>query len=375
MQSQFYPSSSCAEILSASSAPRSLFVERVLRRLDFLWRTKVFALIIIGHLLINLGYLLPKCLSGYFICTDAHTYAHAAQNAWRGIGVYPLFPTGDLLTPQGQPLPFLYSPFFVALVRPLGAMSLDNIVRVFHLLSFLSFWAFAAILAWIVNRKLTWRGVLGAGYLSLLTPGMYFNLLSGQIETFLLVLFSLAMMGWAPGILLAFCALIKPFSLWPLFIWALREPRRILVPAGITILIGIVIGASVYGLAGYQQWLAYVPRRISELLFGNLNPSLALLPLRLLGFTKLPLWGHAFLLGMFLFFPGLVAWLMRKRPVAIQASWTAATALLFAPFSHYYYLPALLVPMALELRQILAQMSEASFCTPGSESAPAQKKN
>lgn len=351
-----------ADSFNCSPEPRSFLIERVLQRLDFLWRTKIFAVIILGHLIINLGYLLPKCLSGYFICTDAHTYAYAAQNAWRGIGVYPLFPGGDLLTPQGQALPFLYSPFFVALVRPLGAMSLDNIVRVFHLLSFMSFWAYAAILAWIVNRRLTWRGVLGAGYLCILMPGMYFNLLSGQIETFLLVLFSLAMIGWAPGILLALSALIKPFSLWPLFIWALREPRRILVPAGITFFIGGAFGASVYGLFGYQQWLAYVPKRMSELLFGNLNPSLALLPLRWLGFTKLPSWGNFFLLGMFLLVPGVVAWVMRKRPVAIQASWTAATALLFVPFSHYYYLPAFLVPMALEVRQILAQMSNASPC-------------
>jgi len=52
-----------------------------------------------------------------------------------------------------------------------------------------------------------------------------------------------------------------------------------------------------------------------------------------------------------------VAWVMRRRPAAVQASWVAAAALLFAPFSHHYYLPLLLVPMALEVRGVLDAMA------------------
>lgn len=321
-----------------------------------LLQSPVITWIIVGHLIFNLGFLLPKCLSGWFVMVDAHVYARAAQNVWRGLDVYPLTPQGDILTPDGQPMPFLYSPFFAAVLLPLGWMQTESIVRVFFILGFACFWGFAAALARIVNGRITWRGVLGAGYIAIMTPGMYFNVMSGQIETLLTLLFVLAMIGYAPGVLLGVSLLVKPFVAWPLGVLALRQPRRIIVPAAIASLIGVLIGGVVCGWESYRQWMQYSPDTMYGLIFGNMNTSLGLLPLRLLGYETLPEWGRMFLTGMFVMFPGIVALIMRKRPPEIQASWVMGTALLFAPFSHDYYLPLLLVPMALEVRGILDGM-------------------
>jgi len=331
----------------------------LLLRLLPLVRSRIVTVILLGHLALNVGFLLPKCLSGWFVMVDAHVYARGAQNVYRHEGLYPLTPTGDLKTPgDHQPMPFLYSPFFGAVLAPLGWMSTGNLVRLFFVLAFVCFWGVAAALAWIVNGRVTVRGVLGAGYVCIMTPGMYFNLMSGQIELLLLLLFTLAMVGIAPGVLMALSLLIKPFVAWPLAIMSLREPRRIILPAALTLALGAALGAVVCGFHSYADWMRYSQDTMYGLIFGNMNTSLGLLPRRLLGYTSLPAWGRPFLMGMFLIFPGLVAWIMRRRPPVLQASWVAATALLFAPFSHYYYLPMLLVPMAFEVRGILDGMAE-----------------
>jgi len=339
------------------TAGRSLVAEGVLRRLLPLVPSPVVTGVLIAYLLLNLGFMLPKCLSGWFVMVDAHVYARAAQNVWRGESVYPLTPTGDIQTPDHQPMPFLYSPFFAALLGPLGWMSTEGIVRVFFILGFACFWGIAAALAWIVNGRVTWRGVLGAGFVAGLTPGVYFNVMSGQIESLLQLLFVLAMVGIAPGVLLAASLLVKPFVAWPLAVMALRRPRRIILPAALALALGVALGAWVCGPGSYGQWLHYSQSTMYGLIFGNMNTSLGLLPLRLLGYTELPSWGRLFLMGMFAVFPALVAWVMRRRPPEIQASWVSATALLFAPFSHHYYLPLLLVPMAFEVRGILDGMA------------------
>jgi len=336
---------------------RSVHAEYLLRRLLPLVRSPVVTWIIIGHLALNLGFMLPKCLSGWFVMVDAHVYARAAQNVWRHEGVYPLTPAGDIRTPDDQPMPFLYSPFFAALLGPLGWLSTESIVRVFFGLGFACFWGLAAALAWIVNGRVTWRGVLGAGYVAMMTPGMYFIVMSGQIEALLQLLFVLAMVGVAPGVLLAVSLLVKPFAAWPLAIMALRQPRRIIPAAALTLAIGLALGVLVCGADSTRQWLHYSQTTMYGLIFGNMNTSLGLLPLRLLGYAELPSWGRPFLMGMFVAFPGIVAWVMRRRPAAVQASWVAAAALLFAPFSHHYYLPLLLVPMALEVRGVLDAMA------------------
>jgi hypothetical protein len=340
-----------------AAPPRAACAERLLGGLLRLIPSPVVTIILVGHLVLNLGFLLPKCLSGWFVMVDGHVYARAAQNVWRGAGIYPLTPTGDLLTPDHQPMPFLYSPAFAALLGPLGWLSTDALVRVFFVLAFASFWGIAAVLAWIVNGRVTWRGVLGAGYVAMMTPGMYFNVMSGQIETLLQLLFALAMVGVAPGLLLGASLLVKPFAAWPLAIMALRQPRRIIPTAAVALVVGVVVGAVVCGPGSYSQWLRYSQDTMYGLIFGNMNTSLGLLPLRLLGYSELPGWGRGFLTGVFMLFPALVAWVMRGRPAPIQASWVAATALLFAPFSHHYYLPLLLVPMAFEVRGILDAMA------------------
>lgn len=318
-----------------------------------LLQSRVITWIIVAHLILNLGFLLPKCLSGWFVMVDAHVYARAAQNVWHGQPLYPLTPTGDIKTPDGQPMPFLYSPVFGAALWPLGWMQTENIVRVFFVLGFACFWVFSGALAWIVNGRVTWRGVLGAAAIAYITPGMYFNLTSGQIETLLATLFILAVCGIAPGILLGASLLVKPFVAWPLGILALRQPRRIILPAAVAIIASAIVGALVCGVDSYRQWMIYAPNTMYALIFGNMNTSLGLLPLRLLGYTTLPTWGRPFLMGVFVVVPAVVAWIMRRRPAVIQASWVGAAALLFAPFSHDYYLPLLLVPMAFEVRGIL----------------------
>jgi len=330
-------------------------------------RSPVVTGILIGYLLLNLGFMLPKCLSGWFVMVDAHVYARAAQNVWRHEGVYPLTPAGDIRAPDGQRMPFLYSPFFAALLGPLGALPTESIVRVFFVLAFACFWGIAATLAWIVNGCVTWRGVLGAGFVAMMTPGVYFNVMSGQIEELLQLLFVLAMAGVAPGVLLGVSVLVKPFAAWPLAVMAWRQPRRLIPTAAAALLIGGALGALVCGADSYGQWMHYSQNTMYGLIFGNMNTSLGLLPLRLAGFTALPSWGRVFLMGMFVAFPMLVAWVMRRRPPQIQASWAAAAALLFAPFSHHYYLPLLLVPMAFEVRGILDAMASDEVPTSARE--------
>lgn len=348
------PGPTSADQRSATDEPRSVYAERALLWLLPVLQSRVVTWILVAHLLLNLGFLLPKCLSGWFIMVDAHVYARAAHNVWQHQPLYPLTPYGDIRTPgDNQPMPFLYSPVFAAALWPLGWMDTENIVRVFFVLGFACFWVFAAALAQIVNGRVTWRGVLGAAAIAYITPGMYFNLTSGQIETLLATLFILAVVGVAPGVLLGASLLVKPFVAWPLGLMALREPRRVMLPAALAVIVSAIIGALVCGVDSYRQWMTYAPNTMYALIFGNANTSFSMLPLRLLGYATLPAWGRLYLMGVFVAVPGLVAWIMRKRPVVIQASWVGAAALLFAPFSHHYYVPLLLVPMAFEVKGVL----------------------
>lgn len=156
--------------------------------------------------------------------------------------------------------------------------------------------------------------------------------------------------------MLAASCLVKPFAVWPLAVAAWREPRRVVPQALVVLAAGLVLGGVVCGLGAYGDWLSYTPARMYRVVFHERNISLSLLPLRALGYTVLPDWGRLFLLGMYGLGPGLVAWFMRRREAVLQIAWVGAAAILFAPFSRDYYLPLLLVPLALELREVLLRM-------------------
>ena len=316
-------------------------------------RTPLLTAVLLANLALHVGYLLPRALSDYYPMADADVYAMAGRNVLARAPLYPLTPQGDPRTPDGGHLPFLYPPPFAALLAPLGTLPRHLAVRLLKVLTFLTLWAYAAALCKLATGGVTWRGTLGAGAVLTVTPGMHFNLISGQVEPLLWLMLALSLMTPATGVLLAASCLVKPFAAWPLALAALREPRRVLPQAALTATVGLLLGGLVCGLGAYAAWLHYTPDRMYRVVFFGENISLGLVPLRLLGWQTLPAWGRAFLMGMYVLGPGAVAWLTRRRPLPLQIAWVAAAAILFAPFSRLYYLPILLVPLALEVREAL----------------------
>ena len=308
-------------------------------------------LFLLANLAFHLGYLAPLALSRYYEMADADAYAMAGRNALHGQSLYPLTPHGDPQTPQGDYLPFLYPPPFAAALAPLGALSQFAAVRVLKVLTFLAFWAYAAALSKLATGRVSLWGVLGAGLLATLTPGAHFNLISGQADPLLWLMLALALLTPATGALLAASCLVKPFAAWPLALAALRRPRQIVPQAALTLILGGLLGLAVCGWGAYVAWLHYTPQRMYGVIFFGQNISLGLLPLRLLGWHALPRWGRAFLMGMYVLGPAAVAWLMHRRPLELQIAWVAVAAVLFAPFSRLYYLPLILTPLALEVRE------------------------
>lgn len=321
------------------------FVCRIVPQLRSpLWRSLMLA-----NLALHLGYLLPLCLRRHFQMADVDVYALAAEHVVAGRQLYPLFPTGDAPTPDGGFLPFLYPPSFAAALAPLGYLPHQTTVRLLYLVTFVAFWAYALCLARLATGRWALWPTLGAGLILTIFPGSYFSLVSGQVEPLLWLIFALALLTPARGALLAASCLVKPFAVWPLALAAWREPRRVVWQATVVVVAGLVLGGFVAGWGSYAQWLSYTPHRMYRVVFFHDNISLSLLPLRLLGWQSLPDWGRAFLMAMYLLGPAAVAWLTRRRPLAVQYAWVGAAAILFAPFSRDYYLPLLLAPLALEL--------------------------
>lgn len=331
----------------------SALPHRLLNRLVPQLGTPLLTVVLLANLAYHLGYLLPLALSPYYPMADADVYVLAGRHALTGEPLYPLTPQGDPRTPEGGYLPFLYPPPFAAALAAVGALPQFAAVRLLKLLTFIAFWGFAAALCRLATGRLTTRGVLGAALLATWTPGAHFNLIAGQVEPLLWLAFALALLTPATGALLALSCLVKPFAAWPLALAALREPRRVLPQTLATFLLGFLLGTAVCGLTAYSTWLHYTPDRMYRVAFFGENISLALLPLRLLGYRALPVWGRPFLLGMYLLLPALMAWLCRRRPLPLQYAWVAAAAILCAPFSRPYYLPFLLIPLALEVREAL----------------------
>jgi hypothetical protein len=320
-------------------------------------RTPLLTALLFANVALHVGYLLPLALSDHYPMADADVYAMAGRHALTGQPLYPLTPAGDPRTPEGEYLPFLYPPPFAALLAPLGMIPQYAAVRVLKALTFLAFWLFAAALCRLAIGRPTWRGTLGAALVATLTPGAYFNLVSGQVDPFLWLLLALALLTPLSGVLLSASCLVKPFAAWPLALAVWRQPRRVLPQAMVTLSIGVLLGGLVCGWEAYTQWLHYTPQRMYGVIFVPQNLSLSLLPLRLLGWQELPSWGRLFLMGMYFLGPASVAWLARRRPLDLQLAWVAAAAILFAPFSRLYYLPLLLVPLALEVREALIALA------------------
>lgn len=333
---------------------------RFLHRLGPQLRTPLVDVFLFGGLAFHLAYLAPLSFSTYYPVADADVYAVAAQHALAGQGLYPLAGGGDLRTPDGRYLPFLYPPPFAAALAPLGFLSRFVLVRLFKAVALLAFWAYALLLCLLATGRLSFRGVLAAGLAVTLTPGALFNLVSGQIEPTLWLAFALAVSTRATGAWLAATCLVKPFGAWPLLLALWREPRRVLLPAALVAVGGLLLGGLVCGWEAYAQWLHYTPQRMYRVIFFEHNASLSLLPLRALGYTELPPWGRGYLLALYAVVPGLVAFTQRRRPLALQYSWVAVAAVLFTPFSRLYYLPLILAPLALEWRGLLRAAEETS---------------
>lgn len=328
-----------------------------------LLRSPLLTVLMLANVALQAGLLFPLCWARYFPMADADVYAVAARNVVRGIGLYPLTPHGGLITPGGGHLYFLYPPSAGALFAPLGYFSQDAIVRVFFILGFLFFWFYAGILAYLINGKLTTRGVMGASLALMIMPGSYFNLMSGQIEPLLWSMFGLAIIGVARGGLLSASCLIKPFAIWPLALAAFREPKRVLPSAIIVGLVGWALGALVCGVKSYSTWMSYTPDHMYPLIFHHTNVSFTILLLRLLGYTSLPVWGRKYLMAMFFVMPAIMAFVMRRRPLAAQYAWVGCAAIIFVPFLHDYYAPILLAPIAVELGLSLQRVQAAQAAT------------
>jgi hypothetical protein len=283
---------------------------------------------------------------------DVPVYHAAAQRALTGQPLYEPWPSYG---PDSHLDRYLYPPPFAAVLAPTGRMSLLAFERGWYVLLEIAYWTYAACLARLATRRWSFVATSIAALVIELWPGGAHAMSWGQADPIIWALTGLALVSERTrGGTLAAAALIKVYALWPLALAAVRERKRVILPAALVSAAAIALGAAVCGWRAYADWATVVPNIAGQGQFGRLNVSLSFACLKLARWTGL--WTYAggplgvgpraFLAATSIAAPAIVAWRTRRSAPPLHYAATAAAAVLFAPLCWFLYLPQLLAPLA-----------------------------
>jgi hypothetical protein len=307
------------------------------------------------HLVFQLGWWLPIHLQFRNDNRDLFIYHQAAHSAVKGEKIYTPVPDYG---PDSIPNTFLYPPPFAAAILPLGHLSLPEFTRMWYWLLILCFWIYAASLAYLATGRVTAQGVLVAGLLSAIFPGTAQGMSLGNAQPLINALWGLAL-ALGPrgrGLALAAAALIKIHPLLSLMVaWKYEKASRwsslcVLVPS-------VAAGFAIFGVQAHRDWWRFAQPVVSQASFVSSNVSLSFLPLRLWkacgGYEggPLPSGARNYLMLVALAAPIVTLWLARHLEPRLQMAAVGCVAVLFAPLCWDYYLPMLLVPLALLIKE------------------------
>jgi hypothetical protein len=275
------------------------------------------------------------------------------------------------MTP-GHPYPhnrYPYPPFFIATLAPLAKLSVATFARIWYVVLYAGFFAYAASLARLATGRITPARVIVAAAVLAATPGAQLAIMVANVEPVLWALFGLALaFPLARGFGFMASAMVKLYGAWPLLVATSREGWRVVWGAGAALVLGVVVCVLVLGpgefLGGMRDWVRYMVPVVGQGTFmvdrvhGGANVSLSFAGLRLarsLGWEyqagPLPEWARLYLTLVGLAAPLLCAWLTRGMESSVlRYGLVTIAAVLFAPLCWTTYLPLLLAPVAVAVR-------------------------
>lgn len=317
---------------------------------------------------------------------DMMRYYIIANRAVDGRPLYWPWPDyGPHMMTPGHPYPYNrypYPPFFIATLAPLAKLPVATFARVWYVVLYAGFFAYAASLARLATGRITaWRVAVAAAVLAA-TPGAQLALMVANVEPVLWALFGLALaFSWARGFGFMASAMVKLYGAWPLLVATSREGWGVLRGAGVALALGVAVCALVLGpatfVSGLLDWARYMVPVVGQGTFmvdrvhGGANVSLSFAGLRVaryLGWDyqpgPLPGWARLYLTLLGIGAPLLCAWVTRRMENSVlRYGLVTIAAVLFAPLCWTTYLPLLLAPLAVAVRQWIdagpAQMAPA----------------
>ena len=281
---------------------------------------------------------------------DIAVYYDAIQRFAHGGNAYLPWPDYGV---QMTPSRFFYSPVFLLLTRPLAGLDYQTFSHVWLCLVFAAFWVYCACLGRLTANRWDWKTTLLYGLVIDTLMEGYTALCLGQFETWMWMLFGLALVskrsraGW-----LAWAALVKIHPVWSLCL-ALTQDKRAWKSA---LLFALPVVAASWILAGTRTWLQWWPATqpvASQGTFHFGNWSWSFFVLRLAwcaGLLKasgaLPVWAKMWLAGCAVGAPIGMAYLARKLSPELRLALVACAGVLCAPLCWGFYYPLLLLPFA-----------------------------
>jgi hypothetical protein len=322
----------------------------------------------------NVGYQLFVKLPAQWLETspsrEAYDYYLASHRFLDGEKLYRPWPEYGprIISDYEHPYPadrFPYPPPVAVAISPLVKTQFYIFGWRWSMLMFAAFWVYAWCLAKMAKDNPTGQDILLAGLAISFVPWSTVPFFTGIIDPIMWALFGLALVTPFRGAAFMASAWVKLYALWPmLFAWR-REGNRILKQALVVFIIGFAIG-SLAGVRSYYDWAKDFLPVISQGTFFKHNLSLSFVGLRfarLLGWRyeigPLPLLARIYLDVMEVIGPLLFGWLSRKKKPEIQYACVTAGAILFGPLCWTTYLPILLAPATLLLREWLEEPTAA----------------
>jgi len=317
-------------------------------------RTALMILAIL-HAVYQLGHWLPKVWSRTdHDRGDLLVYFDTAQRAFHHTPIYQQWPH---LGPDVTPAAYLYPPQFAALLYPLGSLNFHDFCIVWYSIVVLGFWGFAWSLDRLSAGRSSLLGTLCWGLVLAMTPTVYTSLTIGQADSLMWALFGLSLATRFRGTFLSLTAQVKPYGFLVAALAGVREGRLVLGPMIATTLIGCALGAAVFGLGSFVDWIKWSVPLNSQGRFNPGNVSITFAVLRAL--HGLEIWsypGGPLAPGprLFLGASGLIAlavsiYSTRKMEPRVAYVIVLMTAFLFSPTCWSTYLPTLWLLAALWL--------------------------
>lgn len=333
-----------------------------------------FALIAVSVLyLAHLGELVQALWLRAARRDDMMRYYVIANRAMAGLPLYWPWPDyGPHLMTPGHPYPherYPYPPFFIAVLAPLAKLPVATFARVWYVVLYAGFVAYAACLARLATGRITPARVIVAAAVLAAIPGSQLALMVANVEPVLWAVFGLALaFPWARGFGFMTSAMVKLYGVWPLLVAVSREGWHVLRGAAVALALGSAICIAVLGPGVFAgallDWARYMVPVVGQgtfavdPVFGGTNISLSFAGLRAaqsLGWEyqagPLPSWARLYLTGMGIGAPLLCIWFTRgMENSALRYGLVTIAAVLFAPLCWTTYLPLLLAPLAVATR-------------------------